>query len=39
MVKIVHVRKHYNLYIDSVFYCSCDTMQEAEQEASYALCK
>lgn len=30
--KIIHVNDHYEVYIDGRFYCSADTIQEAESE-------
>ena len=30
--KIIHVNDHYEVYIDGKFYCSADTIQEAESE-------
>ena len=30
--KIVHVKDHYNVYINDEFYCSADTFQEAIKE-------
>ena len=30
--KIVHVKDHYNGYINDKFYCSADTFQEALKE-------
>ena len=30
--KIIHVKDHYNVYINDKFYCSADTFQEALKE-------
>lgn len=30
--RIIHVREHYEAYINGNFYCSADTYEEAETE-------
>lgn len=30
--KIIHVNDHYEVYYNGEFYCSADTIQEAESE-------
>ena len=32
--KIVNNRGHFEVYIDGKFYCSADTMEEAERETN-----
>lgn len=30
--RIIHVKGHYEVYINGIFYCSADTYEEAECE-------
>lgn len=31
-IEVRNVRGHYEIYINGVFYCSCDTKEEVEEE-------
>lgn len=31
-IDVRNVRGHYEIYINGIFYCSCDTMEEVDEE-------
>lgn len=35
MLTVENIQGHYELYIDGVFYCSCDTYEEVQEEIEF----